>query len=359
MTGVAVIRHPRSEPPDPGTAVEIAPGILWIRLPLPLRLNHVNVYALEDGDGWTIVDAGYGDAATLAAWQVLLDGPLAGRGVQRLIVTHHHPDHVGAAGWLLRATGARLVMSRSEFLMAYLRCHGLPPEAIAAEEAFFRPHGVSPAVLAAIGKRDALFQQASTPLPLGVEVVSEGDVLRIGGRDWRVLTGKGHSFEQLMLYCPDDALFLSADQIIDRITPNIPASYVEPAADPVTDFLETLSSLRGVVAAESLVLSGHRLPFLGIRARIDELIHHHRAMFDAICVACAEAPMRAADLVPIIYRRDLGPHGEALAVSEILAHVAALVATGDLRAEKVAERDVLLRATTHLGRRAAAGSPAR
>ncbi len=55
---------------------------------------------------WAVVDTGIGNNITKKIWEELLSGPLAGRPLTRLIVTHMHPDHVGAAGWLSRLVWA-------------------------------------------------------------------------------------------------------------------------------------------------------------------------------------------------------------------------------------------------------------
>ena len=103
----APIVTPFPDAPAPGEAQEIADGVLWIRLPLPMALDHVNVYALDDGDGWTIVDTGFHSRKSVAIWQSVLEGALGGRPVKRVVVTHHHPDHIGNAGWFNANAAAR------------------------------------------------------------------------------------------------------------------------------------------------------------------------------------------------------------------------------------------------------------
>ncbi len=94
------LTFPHAKPPAPGTMVEIVPGLMWLRLALPYRLDHVNVYLIDDGDGWALLDTGIDDAPTRAAWETLLAGPLRERPLSRVLVTHYHPDHIGLAGWL-------------------------------------------------------------------------------------------------------------------------------------------------------------------------------------------------------------------------------------------------------------------
>ena len=105
-----------AEIPELDRPVPVAPGILWLRTRLPFALDHINLWILDDGDAWTLIDTGVGDAPTRLLWEGLLGGLLAGRPVARLLVTHFHPDHMGQAGWLAQATGARFLMARTEWL---------------------------------------------------------------------------------------------------------------------------------------------------------------------------------------------------------------------------------------------------
>ena len=103
-------------PPAPGQTLEVAPGLLWLRLALPFRLDHVNVYLVEDNAGWAVIDTGIDDAATRAAWEALLADPLRDVALTRILVTHYHPDHIGLAGWLCERFGLPLLMSQTEYL---------------------------------------------------------------------------------------------------------------------------------------------------------------------------------------------------------------------------------------------------
>src|SRR5262249_22216183 len=116
QAGAKGLVHPFTTPPEPGAVVEIRPGVLWARMPLPFRLNHVNIYLIEDDDGWAVFDAGIGNDVTRAAWEALVTGPLAGERLTRLIVTHFHPDHIGLAGWLAERFGLPLLTSQTTWL---------------------------------------------------------------------------------------------------------------------------------------------------------------------------------------------------------------------------------------------------
>ncbi len=327
----ASLQFPFAEPPAPGMLIKVADGIQWLRLALPFRLNHVNVYLLDDGPGVVLIDTGIGNAETQAVWEALLGGVLQGRTVTRIIATHCHPDHVGMAGWLCTRTGAPLLMSQTEYLTS-LNIH-LDPAALDAEpyRSFYLGHGLDPDITAGMLKIGHRYLRMVTGLPRVFRRVIEGEVLRIGRRDWAVLSGGGHSPEQLMLHCAADGLFIAADQVLARITPNISVQANDPEGDPLGIFLRSLERLRGAVPADVTVLPGHNLPFVGLHTRLDELAAHHAARCDAI-VTASQTPHSVAELVPVVFGRTIDdPHQMAFAFSEALAHVNYLRRSGRVR----------------------------
>ncbi|MGE7418645.1 MBL fold metallo-hydrolase [Methylobacterium tarhaniae] len=319
------IRHPFSEPPQIGHLIEIAPGILWARLPLPFALDHVNVYLIDDGDGWAVVDTGIGNAATMEVWEGLLAGPLAGRRLTRLIVTHMHPDHVGAAGWLADRLSLPVDMTEAEYLTADLLLSD--PDALAAEPylGFYATNGLDPAAIEILTTQGHQYLRMLTGLPKTFRRIIAGDRLTIGGRSFDVLTGGGHASEQMMLHLPAENLFLAADQVLPRISPNVSVQARDPQGDPLGIFLRSLRSLKAVVAPDALVLPGHDLPFTGLHERIDAMVSHHEERCDLTVRACRARPLSAGDLIPHIFRRPLDAHQTGFAFSETLAHVNYLV----------------------------------
>lgn len=314
------LHHPFAEAPTPGQAVEVAPGVLWLRLPLPIVLNHVNVYALEDGDGWTIVDTGSDTPDCRAVWEQAMAGPLGGRPVRRVIVTHHHPDHVGLAGWFM-ARGAELWMTRVAWLTA--RMLMLDPQQVPAAEtvAFWRAAGMpGPLIAARMGEKPFNMSDASHPLPLGFSRMSQGQVICIGGRDWTVHVGGGHAPDQATLWS-DDGLVLAADQVLPGITPNVGVYATEPEADPLADWLETCTRMERMATPDQLVLPGHQLPFTGLPQRLAQLQLNHHDALDKLLVALAEAPRTACGCFPLLFRREIGPALYGMALVEAVAHV--------------------------------------
>src|SRR5262245_3049150 len=265
------LTFPYPTPPEPGRPIEIAPGILWVRLALPFRLDHVNVYLIEDGAGWAVVDTGIDDAPTRATWDALLAGPLAARPLTRVLVTHYHPDHMGLAGWLCGRFGLPLLMSQTEYLVS-LNIH-LDPGALNAEPylSFYRSHGLDDGTTERLLTGGHRYLRMISGLPRTFRRLIAGELLQIGGRTFEVLTGGGHAPEQVMLFCPAENLFLCADQVLARISPNISVQAMDPEGDPLGIYLRSLASLKRDLPEDVLVLPGHNLPFVGLRARIDEL----------------------------------------------------------------------------------------
>lgn len=322
--------YPFPTPPGAGEIVAVADGILWTRMPLPFRLDHVNIFLIADEGGWAVVDTGIGDAATIETWQRLLAGPLAGARVTRLIVTHFHPDHIGAAGWLCERFDAPLLTSQT----GYLGCINisLSPGAMDARtyRDFYLSHGLAPEIAALVGTQGHAYLRMVMPVPPTFRRLVAGDRLDIGGRRFEVMSGEGHAAEQIMLYCREEGLFLGADQVIAKITPNVSVWAVEPDGDPLGLYLRSLGAIRATVDADVLVLPGHQLPFYGLHLRCDQLIDHHEVRCAAILESCADGPKSVADLVPVLFKRALDPHQFSFAFSETHAHVNALVARGEL-----------------------------
>ncbi len=331
------IRTPWTEPPAEGEAIEVAPGVLWMRLPLPMKLDHVNVYALDDGDGWTLVDTGFHSKRGLKIWERLLAGPLEGRPVTRVVVTHHHPDHVGNAGWFQRHHGAKLVTTRTAWLFA--RMLTLDEQERPTEETltYWRRAGMDPEILAErAAERPFNFADIVHPMPLGFTRVRQGDAIRMGGRDWDVHVGNGHAPEHATFWSRDDDLVLAGDQILPSISSNIGVYATEPEADPVAEWIEACGRLATLARPEHLVLGGHKLPFTGLPLRMRQLIDNHHGALDRLHAHLSE-PKAAGECFAPLFKRRIGPAEYGLALVEAMAHCLHLWhegrATRDLRAD--------------------------
>ncbi len=319
---------PRPDAPEPGELTAIAPGVLWLRLALPFALNHVNVYLIEDGPGWALLDTGIGDAPTRAIWEHVLDHSLRGRRLTRVIVTHYHPDHMGLAGWLAERCAIELFMPQTEYLFAQnLRFN---PDALAssAHRAFYRNGGLGAATTESVIGRGHGYLKLTSGLPPVYRRLIAGESLQIGGRGFEILTGAGHAPEQAMLLCRADRLFFAADQVLAKISPNVSVWPIEPRADPLAAYLGSLWALRAL-PDDLLVLAAHNLPFYGLHRRIRELARHHAHRCAEIAAACGE-PRSVADLLPLLFPRPLDPHQTGFAFGEVLAHVNYMIRRGEL-----------------------------
>lgn len=317
------------EAPAPGAAEPIADGLLWARLPVPGRLDHVNVYALDCGDDWLLIDSGLDWEGGRAALDALRRGPLGAKPVGTLLVTHHHPDHVGLAG-VLAAEGVALRMPRTGWLTA--RMLTLDPQArpCPAQIAYRRAAGVTGAALEAYAaERPFNFADCVAPLPLGVTDLAAGETLEAAGRCWRVRLADGHAPDQALLAADGDPpILIAADHVLPGISPNIGVWPTEPEADPLGRYLTSLESLAAEARAETLVLPGHGLPFTGLPTRLRQLRENHRHTLDRILSALAEGPLTAIELFPTLYRRDIGAGEFGLALAEAVAHLNHLRAQG-------------------------------
>jgi glyoxylase-like metal-dependent hydrolase (beta-lactamase superfamily II) len=332
------LEFPFPDPPKPGETIEIRPGVLWARFPLPFRLDHVNIYLIEDGDGLALIDAGIDNTQSRAAWETLLAGPLSGRRLTRIIATHFHPDHVGLAGWLCERFGLQLAMSETEYLIALnIR---LDPQGLRSEpyRGFYRSHGLTEESTELLLGNGLQYLRMVYPPPRTFLRLIAGERVRIGGREFEVITGAGHSPEQVMLYSRADNLVFIGDQVLAKISPNVSVEAMDPDGDPLGAYLRSLEKLKAALPEDVLVLPGHNVPFVGLHTRADELIAHHEARCMAILEACKLGPQTVAELVPVIFGRKIeDPHQLVFAFSEALAHVNILVRGGRLRIAKAAQ----------------------
>ncbi len=322
------VRHPFEAPPAEGEAIRVADGILWLRLPLPMALDHVNIYALDEGHGWTIVDAGLSSKRAKAIWERLLAGPLHGKPVTRVILTHHHPDHVGLVGWF-QARGAELLTTRTAWL--YARMLTLDVQERPSPEAltFYRRAGLSEEALAKRAEeRPFNFADIVEPMPLGFTRLVEGTRLRAGGRDWTVRIGHGHAPEHATLWS-DDGIVLGGDQLLPGISANIGVYPTEPEADPLSEWLESCAAFRPHAREQDLILPGHKLPFTGLPFRLEQMIDNHLSALDRLWDHLA-APRTAVDCFPVLFKRPIGPAEEGLALVEAVAHLNCLLRRGQV-----------------------------
>ncbi|WP_299705701.1 MBL fold metallo-hydrolase [uncultured Tateyamaria sp.] len=336
-TPPAGLRYPWAEAPEHGATIEVAPGVLWMRLPLPMKLDHVNVYALDDGDSWTVIDTGFASKKTKAIWQSLMEGPLGGKPIARAIVTHHHPDHVGLAGWLQSDFGAELITTRTAWLFARMLTLDVQETPTQETLDFYRSAGMDKAIYdQRADERPFNFGDVVAPMPLGYRRIKQGDTITMGGRTWDIHIGNGHAPEHATFWSRDDNLVLSGDQILPSISPNIGVYATEPMADPIGDWLEACERLKLLARDDHLVLGGHKLPFTGLPTRMRQLIDNHHGALKRL-MEYIDTPKAASECFAPLFKRKIGEGEYGLALVEAVAHLSHLYQEG--RASRTRRED--------------------
>jgi glyoxylase-like metal-dependent hydrolase (beta-lactamase superfamily II) len=317
--------------PGPGQTMEVAPGVHWLRMPLPYRLDHINLWLIEDGEGWVLVDTCIRSKRTKAIWREVCKTMRIGRDfdrpVTRLICTHFHPDHMGLAGWIVRELETELWTSRAEWLfgrMLWLDAEGEGQKDIARH---YARHGLDAARVADVASRGNTYRMVVGEPPRAFNRLRHGDTLQIGGRGWQVIVGLGHAPEQACLYCAEADVLIAGDQILPRITPNIGVWATEPSADPLADYLSSLERFRPL-PEDTLVLPSHGYPFTGLHLRLDQLQGHHEERLDTLAAALSAQGKTTVELLPVLFRPDLDNFQIGFALGETLAHLACLEGRG-------------------------------
>ncbi len=315
------IRYPIETAPAEGEAIEVAKGILWIRLPLPMALNHVNVYALDDGDGWLIVDTGYHSKRGVKLWETLLKGVLKGKPVKKVLMTHHHPDHIGNVGWFQKHHNVELISTRTAWLYSRMMILDVQKEWSEELIAFYTSTGMDQAQYDERMKNGPFnYADIVHPMPLGFTRICQDDVLTIGDRTWTVHIGNGHAPAHATLWCNEEPLVLAGDQILPGISSNVGVYATEPDADPLAEWLESCTRLSAIATEDHFVFPGHKLPFTGLPARLKQLIENHHNGLARLEVFLDE-PRTAVDCFPLLFKRKIEGSNYGLAMVEAMAHL--------------------------------------
>jgi glyoxylase-like metal-dependent hydrolase (beta-lactamase superfamily II) len=312
-----------------GRALEVAPGVKWIRMGLPFALDHINLWLLRDEQdgvaGWTIVDCCIAKDESKAQWKDIFANELDGLPVLRVIVTHMHPDHIGLAHWLCERWKVRLWISATDFNAARVASQSTTGFGGEAAAQFFASHGLSdPESLAKIRARSQYYPSMVPDVPRSYHRLMDGLTVRIGGRNWRCISGYGHAPEHIALYCDDAALpsplLISGDMVLPRISTNVSVYDLEPESNPLALFLTSIDKFLPLDAA-TLTLPSHGKPFTGLHTRIAQLHDHHRDRLAEVMQACTAKACSAADILPVMFRRPLDLHQTTFAMGEAIAHL--------------------------------------
>ena len=326
----AVQDYPFAAPATDGSVVEVAPGILWARMPMPMALDHINVYLLRCEDGWTLIDTGLNTDDTRARWEHIAAHHLRGLPIVRLVCTHMHYDHAGLAHWLCQRFQIPLYMTHGEYFMMRALAEPMPDPLPQAHTEFYQRSGMPQErvdrMWRAMRKDPFLPQQ-----PDSFRRLREGEELELGGRTWRVVIGEGHSPEHACLYCERDAILIAGDQLLPRISSNVLVTGIEPEANPLQLWFDSLDRLQGL-APDTLALPSHERVFRGLHARTQELRAHHEWQFELLRAHLTNhSSCSAFEAMLCLFPRLRGPVDDMLALGETIAHLSWLRYAGVLR----------------------------
>jgi glyoxylase-like metal-dependent hydrolase (beta-lactamase superfamily II) len=306
--------------PRPGQVTELADGVFWIRMPMGGRLDHINVWILRDGGGWTVVDTGIPTDTVKQHWRAIFENHLDGLPVTRVIATHLHTDHTGLAGWITREWDCELWMSRADFYMCKVMAADGPSDVPEDAIRFYRRAGFTEERLDRYRQRFGNFGANIAPLPAGYRRISDGQYLEIGDREWRVLIGHGHAPEHVCLYCPALKLIIGGDQLLPKITPNVSVQPSEPHANPLKDWITSCGRFRELLPPNLLVLPAHESLYEGVHERLTALIDWHEVALEKLYDLC-ETPQRAVDVFPALFKSEINEGSFFPATGESLAHL--------------------------------------
>jgi glyoxylase-like metal-dependent hydrolase (beta-lactamase superfamily II) len=335
----SALTYPYSEPPPFGTTMEIAPGVKWLQMPLPMSLKYINLYLIEEDEGWVIVDTGIRGEETKELWTKIFENELDGKPVSRIICTHMHPDHTGQTGFLHDHWQVPLYMSYSEYYQARSMNNMMREGGNWQMSEYFVRAGIDQSFLEELSNIRSSFapEPEDLPLPGSFIRLSEGDLLTLGKNEWQIVVGTGHSPEHVCLYCPALKVLISGDQILPIITSNVSVHPTEPYANPMVGWLASHEKLRALLPGDLMVLPAHNLPFYGIHERLQELIDHHEDRMLILEENCVE-PQIAVDLLPFLFARKLTDYTKLMALGECIAHLHCLITRN--RIERVLDGDV-------------------
>lgn len=329
-------QYPYFQPPGSGELLEVKPGVYWLRMPLPFKPNHINLWLLEEDDGWTIVDTGLATEATTDIWEILYRQLTDEKPIKRIIGTHMHPDHIGLAAWLCRRSGAALWMSRTEYMYCRILIEDSNREAPDAAVAFYQSAGFNEEQLNYYRSKFGAFGSMIRGMPNSYYRLQDGETFTINNQQWQITMGEGHSPEHACLFCPELDVFISGDQLLPTISSNVSVWPIEPSANPLSAWINSCNKLKTMVPDSTLVLPSHGLPFLGAKHRLEKLVKDHEKDLEVIYNQC-DTPKRVVDIFPLIFKSKITHANLVLATGESYAHLNCLISRQMLTVKKDAQ----------------------
>ena len=320
--------------PATGQLRQLADDIYWARFELPFRLNHINLYIIDTGDGLCLIDAGVNTQATADSWQALFDGPLAGKSISRLIITHHHVDHLGYAGELARRFGLKMEMTEAEAEHARWLYALSDAEYGKITAAHYRAFGLEEVHIQATATGGSRYRRMSSAFS-DIGYVGAGDVITTPAGRWVIRTDRGHSDDHISLMDSERNLYIGMDFLLPRISPNISADIRNREDDLLSAYLEYLDEMSHL-DDEVKVFPGHDWPFIQAGRRAKQLISHHHDRLALLSDAARISPLSTSDAIDVLFGRRFSDHELYFASGEARAHLNYLVAQKILEQETIA-----------------------
>ena len=317
-------QYPHAHPPELGEPFKVANGVYWLRMPLPFKLDHINLWLLEEEDGWTIIDTGLATEETTHIWEGLYQKITQHKPIKRLLATHMHPDHIGLAAWLCRRSDAELWMSRSEYMYCRILLEDSHREAPEIAVDFYQAAGFNEEQLNYYRSKFGAFSNMIRGMPNRYHRLQDNDTFTVNHQQWQVIMGEGHSPEHACLFCPELKLFISGDQLLPTISSNVSVWPIEPSGNPLEAWINSCHKLQSMLPDNTLTLPSHGLPFLGAQQRLQKLINDHEKDLQTVYENC-ETPKRVVDLFPLIFKSKISHSTLVLAAGESYAHMNCLI----------------------------------
>ena len=320
--------------PTEKKVLQIREGIYWVKLLLPSMISHVNAYILDDEDGISIIDTGISCVSCKESWTHILTHNFKNKTIKRIIITHHHPDHIGLLGWFKKKFNTEIWTSRSSWLTGRMLTLDTKNEVSIESLNFWLSAGMPSEIIEKKRfEKPFNFSDYVDKIPLGYRRIVEEEPLLIGNKKWFVKLCNGHAPEQIFLFCPDLKVIISGDQILPGISPNLSVYPTEPLANPLAEYLEDCEKLLNIEDLGYLVLPGHNLPFYGFNTRVEQLINHHQSALKRIQKYIDKTPKSAYDIFPVLFKRKIKNYELTLALGESVAHLNYLFKMGIIKKE--------------------------
>jgi glyoxylase-like metal-dependent hydrolase (beta-lactamase superfamily II) len=313
-------------PPEPGALAQVADGVHWMRFPLPMELDHINLWLLEHEGGFILIDTGLATEAGRAAWALIEERVLGSRPLRLIVITHLHPDHAGLAAWLQGRHRLPVWTSlETERQMRELLAPATE-QRLAERRAFFRMHGLGELESLGPSLTGERYRAYVSGVPEIAHHPRDSEEVVWSSGSWRWLATGGHATGHLCLHEPARGLLITGDQVLPTISPNVSLTAWSIDEDPLDSFLSSLERL-ATLDPQTIALPSHGRPFTGLAARALELRDHHRRHLDQLLEACRE-PRTASDTLRVLFRRKLTGFHQVLAMGEAIAHLEYLARRG-------------------------------